>query len=162
LVLCAKVELDYLKAWLKKYIQHIDVKITGFGTDSNEIIESHPDEKGEPDIQIVLEGTSTIVIFLEVTGTEFKRGNDYWVRPDKIDYIQKYSEKDIWIALHYADVKKIIWLQPIHNKKYSYIEKNLKGAIEYYVIFDDESPEVKTSEEFKNYLDLKVQRAKIE
>jgi len=102
------------------------------------------------------------VLFLEVTGTEYKRGSDYWIRPDKIDYIQKHQEKDIWVALHYADVKKIIWIKPFLDKKYSYVEKNLKGAIEYFVIFDDNSSEVKSSKEFKYYIDSIVARVRNE
>ena len=151
-----KIRLHYVSSWLKKYIPFIDVKISGFGADTTEYIASHPEEKGEPDINITLENTNTIVLFLEVTGTEHKRGNDYWIRPDKIDYIQKHNEKDIWVALHYADAKKIIWIKPFLDKKYSYVEKNLKGAIEYFVIFDDNSPEVKSSQEFKDYINTIV------
>jgi len=154
-----KVRLHYVSKWLKKYIPNIDVRITGFGANTTELIEEHPEEKGEPDMQIMLKNTNTIVLFLEVTGTEHKRGSDYWIRPDKIDYIQNHPNKDIWVALHYADTKKIIWIKPLSNKKYNYVEKNLKGVIEYFVIFDNNSEEVKTSQEFKDYLDLKVQNS---
>ena len=151
-----KVRLHYVTKWLEKYIPYIKVNITGFGANSTELIKEHPEEKGEPDIQIVLEDSNTVVLFLEVTGTEFKRGNDYWIRPDKIDYIQKHKEKDTWVALHYQDAMKIIWIQPIMNKKYEHVIKNLKGADEYFVIFDDNSPEVKSSQSFKDYLDSKI------
>ncbi|MDX4069852.1 hypothetical protein [Aliarcobacter skirrowii] len=151
-----KIRLEYVKAWLKKYISLIEVKITGFGADSNEIIEGHPEKKGEPDMTLFLKDTKTIVLFLEVTGTKYKRGNDYWVRPDKIDYIQQHKDKDIWIALHYEDDKKIIWLKPSLSKEYNYVEKNLKGAIEHYVVFNDESKEVKSSQFFKEYVENKI------
>lgn len=154
-----KVRLHYVSKWLEKYIPNIDIKITGFGANTTELIEEHPDEKGEPDMQILLKNTNTIVLFLEVTGTEQKRGTDYWIRPDKIDYIQKHFNKDIWVALHYADTREIIWIQPLKDIKYNYIEKNLKGAIEYFVIFNNTSEEVKTSQEFKDYLDSKVQNS---
>lgn len=29
------------------------------------------------------------------------QGDDYWIRKDKIDYIQNHQERDIWIVLHY-------------------------------------------------------------
>jgi len=153
-----KIRLHYVSAWIKKYIPFVDIKISGFGANTTEYIPIHPDEKGEPDINIVLENTNTIILFLEVTGTEYKKGNDYWIRPDKIDYIQKHQNKDIWVALHYADAKKIIWIQPFLDKKYTYVEKNLKGAIEYFVIFNDDSPEVKSSQEFKEYIDSIIQK----
>jgi len=148
-----KIRLHYVSTWIKKYIPYVDVVISGFGADTTDYIAQHPEEKGEPDMQVVLENTNTVVLFLEVTGTEYKRGNDYWIRPDKIDYIQKHKEKDIWVALHYADDKKIIWIKPFIDKKYTHVEKNLKGAIEYFVVFNDDSPEVKTSQQFKNYID---------
>jgi len=153
-----KVRLNYVKAWINKYLPSLEVDISGFGADSNEFIKSHPSEKGEPDMALFIKGTKTIVLFLEVTGTKHKRGSDYWVRPDKIDYIQKHTEKDVWIALHYADDKKIIWLKISQDKKYSYVEKNLKGATEYYVIFDDDSDEVKSSHEFKIYVENKLHK----
>lgn len=153
-----KVRLDYVKSWINKYLPSLEVVISGFGADSNEFIKSHPSEKGEPDMTLFLKETDTIILFLEVTGTKYKQGSDYWVRPDKIDYIQKHKEKDVWIALHYADDKKIIWLKISQNKIYSYVEKNLKGAIEHYVVFDDDSPEVQSSQEFKIYVENRLQQ----
>lgn len=155
-----KVRLEYVKRWIKTYISGVDVKITGFGANSKDLIKSHPSEKGKPDMEILLENTSIIILLLEVTGTEFKKGNDYWVRPDKIEYIQNHSEEDIWIALHYADDKKIVWLQPAQDKQYNYVEKNLKGAVEHYVVFNDDSDEVKTSQEFKQHLDSQIAKFK--
>lgn len=152
-----KVRINYVKSWLNKYLPSLEVVISGFGADSNEFIKSHPSEKGEPDITLRLKETDTIVLFLEVTGTKHKQGDDYWVRPDKIDYIQKHQEKDVWIALHYADDKKIIWLKIVQNKKYIYVEKKIKNVIEHYVLFDDNSEEVKSSQEFKAYVENKLQ-----
>lgn len=149
-----KYRLTYVKAWLNKYIPLLEVVISGFGANSNEIIESHPEEKGEPDMTLNFENSP--IIFLEVTGTKYKRGNDYWVRLDKIKYIQDHPEKDIWIALHYYDDKKIIWLKPSLDKQYKYVEKNLKGAIEYYIVFTDDSFEVKSSYYFKEYIENKL------
>lgn len=151
-----KIRIEYVKAWLKKYIPLIEVRITGFGADSNEIIEEHPEKKGEPDMTLFLKNTETIVLFLEVTGTKYKRGSDYWVRLDKIDYIQEHQDKDIWIALYYEDDKKIIWLKPSLSKEYKYVEKNLKGAIEHYIVFNDTSEEVKSSQLFKEYIEDKI------
>jgi len=52
---------------------------------------------------------------------------------------------------------KIIWIKPLLDKKYTFVEKNLKGAIEYYVIFNDNSPEIYSSQEFRNYINKIVQ-----
>ena len=155
-----KKRLLYVSKWIKKYIPFVEVRITGFGADTTDFIAKHPAEKGKPDMQIFLENTETIVLLLEVTGTEYKKGDDFWVRPDKIEYIQTHPEQDIWIALHYLEDKKIIWIKPIIDKKYTYVEKNLKGAIEYYVIFTKNSPEVKTSKYFKDYIDQKIKKLK--
>jgi hypothetical protein len=153
-----QVRLKHVSKWLDTYIKGIVVKITGFGAGSSEIIKEHPKDKGEPDIQVLSGKTDKVLMYLEVTGTERKVGNDYWLRPDKIEYAVNHPEKDVWFALHYADDQKIIWIKPSLEKKYPYIEKNLKGAIEHFVIFDDNSPEVKTSQEFKDYLDFKVSK----
>jgi len=83
-----KIRLHYVSAWIKKYIPFVDVVISGFGANTTDYIAEHPKEKGEPDMQIILKDTNTIVLFLEVTGTEYKKGSDYWIRPDKIDYLQ--------------------------------------------------------------------------
>lgn len=147
-----KRRIQYVKSWLNKYIPHLKVEITGFGANSKELIKQHPEEKGEPDLTLFLKNTKTIILFLEVTGTYRKKGDDFWVRPDKIDYIQKHKDKDIWIALHYELDKKIIWLKPSLSKKYDTFSINLKGADENYVSFTENSKEVKSSAEFRKYV----------
>ncbi len=146
-----KVRLEHVTAWFKINFPSFIVDVSGFGADSNQMIPEHPEEKGTPDLTILSkEGKKLLMV--EVTGTEQRRGKDYWIRPDKIEYIQKHADVDIWIALHYADQNEIIWIKPSLNKEYFYEEKNIRNAIEYYVIFNDDSEEVKSEVEFKRHL----------
>lgn len=149
-----KIRLEHICRWLLNYIPMAKPRIVGFGAGSTDFIEEHPTESGSPDIEVTVDGH--IILYIEVTGTEYKRGTDYWVRPDKVTYIQKHYGNDIWIALHYADTNQIIWLRIDQHKKYKHEEKLIGEVIEYYIIFDDTSPEVKTSQFFKEYIDNKI------
>jgi hypothetical protein len=151
-----KIRIDYIKKWFETYIPNLEIEKDGFGADTNEFIEGHPQESGGPDLKLTLRGTDSIVIFLEVTGTKYKQGDDYWIRPDKIQYMQNHPEKDIWFALHYLDQKHIIWIKPLLDKKYHYVVKNIKGADEHFVIFNTGDEEIKTSKTFKDYVDNKI------
>ncbi len=149
-----KIRLNKVKNFIELIDSRILAKITGFGADTTNYIRSHPKETGRPDIEIVLkDDQSVILLFVEVSGTEKKRGNDYWIRPDKLQYCQNHPDKDVWILLHYAlPEEKIVFIQPNLTKKYHYIEIDIRNSKEYYVIFDDFSPETKSEEEFKSYL----------
>lgn len=151
-----KERIKYVVRWLEKYIDYdLDYLLTGFGADSTELIFEHPDEKGEPDITIKLTGTDVTVLFLEVSGTDYMRGTDYWVRKDKIEYIQSHGDMDTWVALVYLPLKKIIWIRVNLNKEYATVKQSINNIGEFYVSFDEGDEEVKTSEEFKSYLDAK-------
>ena len=79
----------------------------------------HSEEKGSPDLSIRTKNSNIELIALEVSGTESMKGLGYWVRKDKIDYIQAHKERDIWIVLHYQQPKeKFIWIKINGEKQY--------------------------------------------
>ncbi|MGE0083222.1 MAG: hypothetical protein AB7S75_02245 [Desulfococcaceae bacterium] len=142
-----KRRIKRVKQWINKYLPKIDVVIAGFGADTTAYISQHPDEQGEPDLS--LRFLDTEIIALEVSGTEQKRGSGYWIRPDKLEYSKNHPERDVWIVLHYQKPKEcFIWIKPDNQREYKYIKKNLKGAEEHYVVFDEADSEVKSSQEF--------------
>ena len=153
-----KERLEYVEKWLSKYIKYeLEIIQSGFGASSTEYIEEHPEEKGEPDLTVKVSGLNDPILFLEVSGTDFMRGTDYWLRKDKVEYIQNHPEKDIWVALVYLKDKKIIWLK-IDSKKYQVMEKIINGITEYYVVFEDGDFEIKSSSEFKSYIEQKFEK----
>jgi hypothetical protein len=152
-----KVRIDRIVGWFKKYIPEVAVNIVGFGAESNEFIDKHPENHGEPDLSICIPNTDIEIIALEVTGTEEQRGNGYWIRPDKISYIQNNPSRDIWIALHYQKPnEKFIWLKPELKKQYNYINVEIRGATEHYISFDEHAVEIKSSETLRNYIRTKI------
>jgi hypothetical protein len=147
-----KVRIDKVSELINTFSNQFRLDNTGFGTDSNEIIKSHPDEPGAPDVSVI-NNNGQVVMYLEVTGTEQMRGRDYWIRPDKIQYCQNHFEKNIWIVLHYSlPQEKFVFLKPELNKVYKHTVKNISGTDEYYVLFNDSDSEVKPMEEFRRHL----------
>jgi len=151
-----KYRISRVIAWFKKYIPEIQVEVTGFGAGSTEIIEDkHSQKKGAPDLCIKYLGQT--LVFLEVSGTERKKGEDFWVRKDKIDYIQANRQEDVWIILHYQLPKEqFIWLKIDHQKKYLTQKINVKGAEEYYIIFTPHDREITSSQHFKDCIIRKI------
>jgi len=156
-----KVRITAVKSLIESANKDIFVKVVGFGADSNEMIEKHPDEKGKPDLDIFNKADlETVLLKIEVTGTEIMRGTDYWVRPDKLEYAENHPDEDVWIALHYAEPEeKFVFIQPIRNKKYERHIKTIRNADEIFCIFEDGDEEVKTYKEFFTHL---TQRPKTE
>jgi hypothetical protein len=75
----------------------------------------------------------------------------------KIDYIQKHSEKDIWIILHYtAPIEKFVFIKADLKKSYKTSSEVIKQATEYYIEFHQSDTEVKSLEEFSLYLKNKI------
>ena len=142
-----KVRLNHVMSWFKKHFPNLSVVVSGFGADSGDMIAEHPEEHGVPDLTILSEDGQKIML-VEVTGTETKRGDDYWIRPDKIEYIQNHADINIWIVLHYSDTSEMIWIKPILDKEYKYTSKIIRDAEEHYVIFDNDSEEVKSERDF--------------
>lgn len=137
-----------------------EVSVTGFGADSTEFIEGHPDEPGKPDIEVKLKGQNISIMMIEVTGTERRRGSDYWVRPDKLTYAQTHPELDVWLILHYAQPReKFVIIKPKANFAYLAQDFTIRGAIEHYVVFSDISDEIVSRNDFKQYLNRKLDNA---
>lgn len=136
----------------------VKVNVVGFGAGSTEFIERHPEEAGKPDLEVVLRADENVSILLvEVTGTETRRGSDYWIRPDKLAYCQNHPQEDVWIVLHYANPEElVIFIKPDRGNKYNAQEIVIRGSTEYYVIFNDNSPELRTHQEFSEYLIQKI------
>ncbi len=152
-----KDRIARVKKWFKKYLESVEVLTIGFGANSTNEILSHPEQKGAPDLLIRDIKSKKEIIYLEVSGTKYMRGDGYWIRPDKLDYIRYNPHKDVWIALHYEmPVEKIIWIKPklnSINKKIENIE--IRGVIEKYVIFSEGDEEIKSSQEFIDYIQNK-------
>lgn len=149
-----KVRIERIKQLIEAIDERIEVTIVGFGADSNEIIKEHPDEKGVPDLNIVLkDNPETVVMKVEVTGTESLRGEGYWVRPDKIEYALNNPQEIVWTALHYSTPQELIrFLKHSHGKELKVETMNIRGAGEQFCVFYDKDEEVHTLEEFTTEL----------
>ncbi|WP_177735096.1 hypothetical protein [Flavobacterium inviolabile] len=156
-----KVRLNKIKDIIESIDDRLQVKIVGFGADSNKIIKEHAEEKGVPDLDVVLKSNpSEVIMKVEVTGTEVMRGEDYWVRPDKLEYSENHPEQNVWTALHYAKPNELVrFLKHTEGKKYETVTKEIKGADEIYSVFNDGDDEVfdfdSFKEEVKKILDKK-------
>lgn len=154
-----KVRIDKIKPLIEGIDKRVEVKLVGFGADTTELIEKHPDEMGKPDIDIVLKDQPDIqVCKVEVTGTERARaGEGYWVRLDKISYAERHPEEDVWIALHFAlPQEQVVFIKALAGKKYTAETKEINSAGEKMCVFYDGDPEVKSTEEFSAHLQLKL------
>jgi hypothetical protein len=151
-----KVRIDAVKELIHKLNDNIQVNVVGFGADSEDIIDMHPEEKGVPDLDIVNKTTGGIIAKVEVTGTAQMKGDDYWVRPDKLIYARKHKDENVWVALHYQKPsEKVVFIKPDINKEYKHQERQMShGGVEYYVSFNESDKEVKTLEDFRESLNL--------
>lgn len=151
-----KVRLEKVKALIESFDNRIEVKIVGFGANTNELIPGHPIEAGKPDLEIkTREGRR--ILLVEVTGTEVMRGYTYWVRPDKLEYSKNNPKQDVWLVLHYLEPEeKFVFISPDPNKQYAVSEKLIRGATELYVEFSDANQEVVSMEHFRDHLIRKV------
>lgn len=153
-----KVRIKRVEGWFAKYIPQVKIVPIGLGADTNDYLEDiHSEQKGAPDLSIQAADSKVEIIALEVSGTERKQRTDYWVRKDKIAYIQNNYQRDIWIVLHYKlPYEKFIRLKVDPVNDYPIVIKNIKGADEHYVSFTDTSPEIRSSEFFRNYILEKI------
>jgi len=155
-----KTRLNRVLDLLRWADERAEAFITGYGADSTEFIQGHPDEAGKPDIEVKLKGQDISVLMIEVTGTEHRRGSDYWVRPDKLSYAQAHLEMDVWLILHYAlPREKFVIIKPKADFSYEARNFNIRGAVEHYVVFNDQSEEIVSLNDFKIYLTHKLDDA---
>jgi hypothetical protein len=155
-----KVRLGKISDWINERFPELEVDTKGFGADSLEMIDEHPEESGAPDLALRLPDISDDILAVEVTGTEHMRGSDYWVRPDKIQYAKNHPDKDVWVALHFQKPQeKIIWIKPDLEKDYPIQEIEIRGAGEEYIIFTDNNDEVKTEEDVVAHIRSVIEQA---
>ena len=149
-----KVRLNRIKEIIEQADDRLQVNVVGFGADSTKVIKEHADEKGIPDLDVVFKSNpDKVVMKVEVTGTEHRRGDDYWVRPDKIEYSENHPEENVWTALHYSEPNEVVrFLKHVNGKVYKRETKSIKGADEIYCIFNDGDEEVFQIESFKEEL----------
>ena len=155
-----KTRLNRVLDLLRWADERAEAFVTGYGADSTEFIQGHPDEAGKPDIEVKLKGQNISVLMIEVTGTEHRRGSDYWVRPDKLSYAQAHREIDVWLILHYAlPREKFVIIKPKADFSYEARNFDIRGAVEHYVVFNDQSDEIVSLNDFKTYLQQKLDDA---
>jgi hypothetical protein len=147
-----KVRINKVKDLIEKKCPGVFVKIVGFGADSEEELLFHPEESGKPDLSIISKQSRNEIMLVEVTGTERMRNEhkkEYWVRPDKLEYIKKHNRENIWIILHYAEPhEEFIYIKPRGDVEYKGETENIRDANEKYVKFNDKFEEVRTIETF--------------
>lgn len=154
-----KVRLQKVKNLIEGLDNRVIAEIVGFGADSAKFISGHPLESGKPDIEVRANGGLTVVLLVEVTGTEAMRGQTYWVRPDKLNYAKNHPDQDVWLILHYMEPKeKCIFIKPDLNKIHTVSEKVIRNSKELYIEFSDSDDEVVSQEYFRGHLTNKVNR----
>lgn len=150
-----KTRIDKVKKLIKSINQSLSIETIGFGTNSIEFIESHPKKSGAPDISVSFKGR--ILLHIEVSGTKYMRGANYWVRPDKLEYFKAHPDKDIWIILCYSGPReKLVFIKPDSAREYSLIHPEIRGSIEKYIEFKAIDAEVKNEQDFVKYLQIKL------
>ena len=144
---------------IKNIDPRVEVRVVGFGAGSSELIPHHPEEAGSPDLEVVCCGNGTRLLMVEVSGTEFKRGDDYWVRPDKLEYASKHPDQDVWIVLHYSTpAETVIYIRPDLQRQYDVTNIEIRGATERYVIFSDGDEEVVDAGVFASHVLEKIEK----
>ncbi len=146
-----QVRLERAQQVIEMVSPQLRTEIVGFGAGSDELIEEHPEESGSPDIDVHI--NQELLMKVEVTGTEYRRGIDYWVRPDKLRYAQKHPEIEVWIMLVYHLPKEhIVVIRPERGKRYEVETKTIRGSDELYTVFKRNSPEVVSLATFQAHL----------
>ena len=149
--------LDRAIAMVNWADRRVVVHKVGFGAGTAQFIPEHPEESGVPDLALVLPPTDVLIARIEVTGTETMRGHDYWVRPDKLKYANAHPGENVWVVLHYSKPReRVVCIQPDLTREYEFEDVEIRGSIERYVKFAHGDPEVKTIDEFRQWLLTKV------
>jgi hypothetical protein len=160
----SKQAINCTMQWLNQYLPTLDARVIDFrfGYSSNPSSVSYPSTRNDQNISLLLKGTSTEVITLEVASTEIQRGINYWVRADKIAYAQSQSSRDAWVVLYYRHPhERFVWIHPVSDKKYK-AEEIIDNTKNYFVAFNDRSPEVHSSQEFCQYIQDKIDKMVLE
>lgn len=152
-----KTRLNRVKYMLERREPRICVRIVGFGANSTEFIEEHPDEAGVPDMMIDIRDGGVPLLAVEVTGTESMRGTSYWVRPDKLEHARRQPAQDTWIVLHYqCPEEHVVAIKPDPQRSYKVRKVEIRGSIERYVVFDEADPDVRSFDDFVTHVTRRV------
>jgi hypothetical protein len=155
----SKHAINRTLVWLNRYLPNLDSRIIDFrfGYSNRPSSVGYPNTRNDQNISLLLKGTSTEVITLEVTSAEIQRGINYWVKADKIAYAQSQSDRDTWVVLYYKHPQEqFIWIHPVNDKKYK-SEELIGNTKNYFVAFNDRSPEVHSSQDFCKYIQNKIE-----
>lgn len=148
--------LKRVAAKLKELDARAGVEVVGFGANTDELIEKHPDVTGAPDLRLVEGCGQTEVLRVEVSGTKKRRGDSFWVRPDKIEFARNNLDVDYFIILHYEQPEEeFVYIRPCVDTEYEVHEEVISGVRERFVIFNREDDEVISEADFKRYLNQK-------
>ncbi len=132
----------------------------GFLSRSTEYVEESPEEKGEPDLEI-LYYTRTTGIYVEVTGPDkpLSEAADLWIRWDKFAYSENHPEKEIWVV-HILesenDLMRAVKLGPGIKDKYAIIHPIIRGTMEKYRSIPANDPNLFSFSKFCRYLKNKI------
>lgn len=156
-----KVRINKVKEKIETVDERLLIKVVGFGADTDELIEKHPDEKGKPDLDIATkQNPDTVLLKVEVTGTERSRGTGYWVRPDKLEYAENHPAEDVWIILHFAEPEeKFVFIKPVPRKIYKTQTQEIRQAGEFMCVFNEGDEEIRSFDEFSAHLKKKFEVA---
>lgn len=165
-------KLEYAKsgAWAKEQVRikrvqeaieaidgRVMAKAVGFGTSTPHLLLDHPDEKGRPDIDVVLRASGRVLLSVEVTGTDQMRGKGLWLRPDKLDWADRHPEREVWYAFHYTrPAERIFFWRPASKQRREVREHRIRYSVERYVEIAEDDPGLRTVAAFGVYLHAKV------
>lgn len=148
-----KERQDKVVRWIGRNVPGVVVKTYGFGADTTERLEGHGDEPGEPDLEILDAETGERICWGESTGTEkVKNPDDYWVGKHKIDWAQDHKDTPYWTFNVYGDSEEPIFIHPDQDKGYPSSVKWPRNVPEQMVVFDRNSSEVKSGQEFVGFV----------
>jgi len=154
----SKQALLRVQYWFSKHMPNLEAQIIDFNLAQSDrpSPESYPGIGSNQRIRILLKRTVTEIMTLEVASTEIRRGINYWIRAEKIDYAKNQYNRDVWIVLYckYPN-EKLIWIKPLSNKQYQR-EELISNTLSYFISFNFKSPEVYSSQNFCEYVQNKL------
>lgn len=156
----SKQAVDRTAEWLRQHLPNLDTRVIDFrfGYNNHPVAISYPSTRNDQNISLMLKGTATEVITLEVASTEIKRGINYWVQANKIAYTQSQTNRDAWVVLYYKyPDEQFVWIKPMVDKQYKR-EELIGNTKNYFVVFNYRGPEVHSSPEFCKYVQDKIDK----
>jgi hypothetical protein len=140
-----------------KYLSEVELKIIQHSDGS---IQDFDYSRSAPDIGLFLKGTKTEIIAIKVVGTDVHTGTNCWIKMRAIEYAQKHSTQEIWIAAHFKFPKEeIIWIKPALDKDYNKnIIRKMGNDKTNFVSFDATRQEYHFSSEFLGYMKKKIRQ----